>query len=86
MSLPDYSEDKNKQYHIQCGSDDIGKYVILPGDPGRCEKIASYFDDAKRINQTIIGTAEVTGDMTGSSTSMSALIIAMGLKLMTPEA
>lgn len=49
MSLPDYSEDKNKQYHIQCGSDDIGKYVILPGDPGRCEKIASYFDDAKLI-------------------------------------
>ncbi len=49
MSLRDYSEDKDKQYHIQCGPGDIGKYVILPGDPGRCEKIASYFEDAKLI-------------------------------------
>jgi uridine phosphorylase len=24
---------------------DIGRYVLLPGDPGRCEKIAAYFDN-----------------------------------------
>lgn len=40
-----YSEDANKQYHIQVGKDDIGRYVILPGDPKRCEKIAKYFDN-----------------------------------------
>lgn len=43
-----YSED-NKQYHIGVDSEDIGKYVILPGDPQRCEKIAAHFDDAKKV-------------------------------------
>lgn len=44
-----YSEDASKQYHIQVGKGDIGEYVILPGDPKRCEKIAKYFDDAKLV-------------------------------------
>ncbi len=43
-----YSEN-DKQYHIQVASGDVGRYVILPGDPKRCEKIARYFDDAKLI-------------------------------------
>ena len=34
-----------KQYHIKLSSEDIGKYVILPGDPGRCEKIAEYLEN-----------------------------------------
>ncbi len=38
-----------KQYHIALGEGDVGKYVLLPGDPGRCELIASYFDDAKHV-------------------------------------
>ena len=41
-----YSENQEKQYHIQCGPGDVGRYVILTGDPKRCEKIARYFDDA----------------------------------------
>ena len=40
-----YSEDASKQYHIQVGKGEVGRYVILPGDPKRCEKIAKYFDD-----------------------------------------
>ena len=40
-----YSEDPNKQYHIQVAPGEVGRYVILPGDPKRCEKIAQYFDD-----------------------------------------
>ena len=32
-----------KQYHIQCVEGDVGRYVLLPGDPGRCEKIAQHF-------------------------------------------
>ncbi len=39
-----YSQD-GKQYHIGLKSGDIGKYVILPGDPKRCAKIAQYFDE-----------------------------------------
>lgn len=40
-----YSEDASKQYHLQVGEGDVGRYVILPGDPKRCEKIAKYFDN-----------------------------------------
>jgi uridine phosphorylase len=41
---------KQKQYHINVSRGDIGKYCILPGDPGRCEKIASYLDAPKQIS------------------------------------
>ena len=44
-----YSEDPSKQYHIQVGKGEVGRYVILPGDPKRCEKIAKYFDNPKLI-------------------------------------
>lgn len=43
-----YSEN-NKQYHIQVGEGDVGKYVILPGDPKRCEKIAKFLDHAELV-------------------------------------
>lgn len=43
-----YSEN-NKQYHIGVAEEDIGKYVILPGDPKRCEKIAAHFDNPKLV-------------------------------------
>lgn len=43
-----YSTD-GTQYHIGLKEGDIGEYVILPGDPKRCEKIAAYFDDAKLV-------------------------------------
>ena len=36
---------QEKQYHIRCGKGDVGRYVLLPGDPGRSGKIAAYFDD-----------------------------------------
>lgn len=39
-----YSEDKT-MYHIGVAPGQVGRYVILPGDPKRCEKIAKYFDD-----------------------------------------
>ena len=43
-----YSED-GRQYHIGLKAEDIGKYVILPGDPKRCEKIAAYFENPKKV-------------------------------------
>ena len=39
----------NKQYHIACGKGDIGGYVIIPGDPGRCEHIARYLDNVRHV-------------------------------------
>ena len=44
-----YSEDESKQYHTQVGRGDVGRYVILPGDPKRCVKIAKYLDSAKLV-------------------------------------
>ena len=40
-----------KEFHIHCKRGDVGRYCILPGDPGRCASIASYFDDAVLISQ-----------------------------------
>ena len=40
-----------KQFHIACTSDDIGRYCILPGDPGRVPAIAALFDDARQVAQ-----------------------------------
>ena len=41
----DYTEGSGKQYHTGVGPGDIGEYVILPGDPKRCAKIAAHFDN-----------------------------------------
>ena len=38
-----------KQFHLQTASGDVGKYVILPGDPGRVPKIAACLKDARQI-------------------------------------
>ena len=40
-----------RQMHIQIKKGDIGRYVILPGDPARCEKIARYFDEPQQLAQ-----------------------------------
>lgn len=44
-----YSEDKDRQYHIQAAEGEVGRYVILPGDPKRCEKIAAHFENPRLI-------------------------------------
>ena len=38
-----------KQYHIALGKGDVGRYVLLPGDPGRTEKIAKHFSNAREM-------------------------------------
>jgi uridine phosphorylase len=38
-----------KMYHIHCKPGDVGRYVLLPGDPFRTDLIASYFDNAELI-------------------------------------
>ncbi len=43
-------DSKEILYHINVGKGDVGKYCILPGDPGRCEKIAAYFDDPVHVS------------------------------------
>ena len=38
-----------KQFHIHCQKGDVGRYVILTGDPGRCKAISQLFDDPIHI-------------------------------------
>ena len=47
--MVDYTEGSGKQYHTGLGPNDIGKYVILPGDPKRCAKIAQHFENARLV-------------------------------------
>lgn len=46
--MVNYSE-SSKLYHIQVAPGECGRYVILPGDPKRCQKIAAYLEDAELI-------------------------------------
>ena len=49
------------KYHIQMKKGDVGRYVFLPGDPGRTDHIAKLFDNPKlmadnREYRTFTGT------------------------------
>ncbi len=37
------------QPYIMCGPGDVAKYVLLPGDPKRAEKIAKFFDEYRLV-------------------------------------
>ena len=54
-----------KQFHIRCAQGDVGRYCILPGDPGRCESIAALFDGAKFVSRNreyVIYTGTLLGE------------------------
>jgi len=57
------------QYHIRLREGDVGKYILLPGDPGRSKKIASYFDNPKLIAQNREYTS-YTGTLLGEKVSV----------------
>ena len=38
-----------REFHIHCAKGEVGRYCILPGDPGRCEKIAAHFDNPVKV-------------------------------------
>ena len=66
-----YSIDDDKQYHIGVGKEDIGEYVILPGDPKRCPKIAEYLDDAVLVGDNREYTT-YTGYLDGVKVSVTS--------------
>jgi uridine phosphorylase len=57
------------QFHIHCAPGDVGRYCILPGDPGRCEKIAAYFENPVRVMQNREYTT-YTGTLLGERVSV----------------
>ena len=42
-------QDTGRQFHIHCVPGDVGRYCLLPGDPGRCEAIAQWFDQPVHV-------------------------------------
>lgn len=49
MEKSHISSEGERMYHIGMVKGDVGRYVILPGDPKRCENIARHFENAKLI-------------------------------------
>jgi uridine phosphorylase len=45
----DVLNDKGQYYHICCSKGDVGRYVLLPGDPFRTDRIAEHFDNPRLI-------------------------------------
>jgi uridine phosphorylase len=71
------------QYHVDLRAGDVGRYVFLPGDPGRCETIAQHFDDPRHVAQhreyntytgSLLGTP-VSVTSTGIGGASSAIAI-----------
>jgi uridine phosphorylase len=63
-----------KQYHVRLGRGDVGKYVLLPGDPGRCEQIAAYFDEA-----TLVATNREYVTYTGTLDGVKVSVTSTGI-------
>lgn len=58
-----------RQFHIRCLPGEVGRYCLLPGDPGRCEKIAKYFDDPVHV-MTNREYVTYTGTLLGEKVSV----------------
>lgn len=58
-----------REFHVDLCPGEVGRYCILPGDPGRCEKIAAYFDDAKWVRSNREYTT-YTGTLLGEKVSV----------------
>ena len=74
---------EQRQYHIQLSKGEVGRYVLLPGDPARAAKIASRFDEARemafnREYRTFTGTVDgirISATSTGIGCPSTAICI-----------
>lgn len=69
--MVDYTQGSGKQYHTQVGPQDIGKYVILPGDPKRCKKIAEFLENTVLVADSREFTT-YTGTLDGVKVSVTS--------------
>ena len=63
-------QDIGMQFHIRCKEGDVGRYVFLPGDPGRCESIAAHFD-----NPVHVGMNKIRAEPRGRCQQIQAVYI-----------
>lgn len=84
MSVNKQYEFENKvQYHIRCMPGDIGKYVLLPGDPARIDLIAKLLDNVREVaynreHRTITGFYQglkVSATSTGMGCPSTAIAV-----------
>src|SRR5450756_1337942 len=61
----------SEQYHIRCKPGDVGRYVLLPGDPGRSTQIAKHFDQPRLVAQNREYTT-YTGTLDGVPVSVTS--------------
>ena len=58
-------------YHIGCYRGEVGRYVLLPGDPARVPMIAELLDDAKQISHNR-EYLTYTGSLLGTKVSVTS--------------
>ena len=73
-----------KKYHIGLARDDVGDYVLVPGDPFRTPLIAKFIDGAKEVAfsreyRTFTGTVDGVKVST-MSTGMGGPSVAIGIE------
>lgn len=82
--MQNYSGEVGLQYHLQIRKGEIGRYVILPGDPKRCQKIAQYLEHPKMIadnREFITYTGYLNGEMvTITSTGIGGASAAIAME------
>lgn len=64
----------NEEFHLKIKTGDVGKYVILPGDPARCSQIAQLLDNPQKI----ASNREFT-TYTGTLDGVKASVVSTGI-------
>ncbi len=62
---------EEKMHHINMKKGDVGRFVLLPGDPGRCEMIAKAFDSYEFVTSHREYTT-YTGKILGETVSVTS--------------
>ena len=69
--MSDYTHGSGIQYHLGTGKGDVGRYVILPGDPKRVPLIANHLTDA-RLVADVREYVTYTGYLEGEKVSVTS--------------
>ena len=73
--MQNYSGEEGLQYHLQIRKGDVGRYVILPGDPKRCKKIAAYFE-----NPVLVADSREFVTYTGTLDGVKVSVTSTGIR------
>ena len=74
----------NEEFHLKIRPGDVGRYILLCGDPARTEKIAAYFDTAEFVKSNreyTIWTGTLEGEKVSvCSTGIGGPSLAIGVE------